>query len=705
MKPSFACFLVICVIVIPSFGCTQTTKTRKQPQKQDNPSMLARDLYQRAGDTSQSRDANDRANSFRDANERANGYLAANPDTLPKHNPGTKDRAHLESLLRQQPKIEINKLDDRALYEKFLETIVGLDKAEMEEVESPSFKLMDGHFLDGCYFMREVARSMPLQGLSALEQAQFCFGWVTRQVVLQQGRDELLPPQFVLRRGQGSAAERVFVFVSLLQQLMPRHDGCLIALPGKGGQAKPWLAGVLIAAQDKDEIYLFDPRLGLPVPGPQGKGIATLAQLRADPTLLDGLKVPGDVCQYDVSAAEVANAEILVASPISALSSRMRYLEDELLLGFDQICLTVRVADLLERIDKLKIGTARVWSAPALKPGLMAQTPTRALRLFLPPEEGGIDKSHRLKLFNTQLVPWPAFVQGFANQKPSKADPIGLDAEQQLELLAGQLWMNYVYTPSQELVRGRLDDCTKRLVRIQKVVNDVRGNNPDPADVVGWRKKVREAYVERDPDKIATIWGEDQWLRQLVVEPDAEPANPRLAPKKVLSEIVLGAVSEPIHLRCGYLLALRWQELGERTQVQANHLEGIAANRAAKVLQDVRGAWSNANSWWSGYEHSNPLAVKKRAKGSTPPVASGLLEYQDRNLREAAAAKLMHVHALLSLNEKDTAVSMLRKLIAELSAVEKELTPDRQRASTLESLSWIKFTACLELAKLEGPGG
>jgi hypothetical protein len=695
MKAYFELLVVFCLIAAGNSGCSRASPPVKQRQKQENPLALARELYRSATDAPQ----------FRDANERTNGYLAANPDALPRHYPGTKDNANLLALLRQYPSIQVDKLDDHALYQKFLETTVGLDEKEIDDVESPTFKLMDGHYLEGCYFFREIARSMPLQALPALEQAGACFAWVTRQMVLQQGRDEILPPQFALRRGQGSAAERVFVFISLLQQLTPQLDGCLIALPGKAGQVRPWLAGVLIADKDQGEVYLFDPRLGLPVPGPHGKGIATLAQLRANPTLLEGFKVPEDLCKYDVDAADVARAEILVACPMSALSARMRYLEDELLLGYDQIHLSLRAALLLRRFQQLKIGAARVWNVSAPKPGLPSQSPTRALRLLLPVEEGGVDKNHQLDAFNRQLLPWPAILQGFAEQKPAKATPIGLDAEKQLEGLAGQIWINYIYTPSQELLRGRLDDCTKRLIRIQKVVDDVRGNNPDPGEIAKWRKKVRDAYVERDTVKIAAIWNEDQWLRQLVAEPDEEPANPKLSPKMLLSDIVLGAVNEPMHLKCSYLLALRWQELAERLQMQATHTAGGAAARTVKVQQNARAAWSNANSWWSGYGHDNPLtlnsvrarlaAVKKQMKGNPQSMAGGLLEYYDRLVREAAAARLMQAGALEAMHERDAAIAMLKSLVTELTALEKEMA--------MENLFWLKYSACMKLAELERP--
>ena len=50
---------------------------------------------------------------------------------------------------------------------------------------------------------------------------------------------------------------------------------------------RPWLPAALI----DDQLYLFDTGLGLPIRGPSGAGIATLAQVRQDPGILRSLDV------------------------------------------------------------------------------------------------------------------------------------------------------------------------------------------------------------------------------------------------------------------------------------------------------------------------------------------------------------------------------------------------------------------------------
>ena len=77
------------------------------------------------------------------------------------------------------------------------------------------------------------------------------------------------------------------------------------------------------------DIYLFDARLGIPLPGPKGEGIATLAQVRAQPAVLQQLGLDAKN-PYDVSQDQAQRAEVHVACALSALAPRMRFLQDQL---------------------------------------------------------------------------------------------------------------------------------------------------------------------------------------------------------------------------------------------------------------------------------------------------------------------------------------------------------------------------------------
>src|SRR6266403_1539972 len=109
----------------------------------------------------------------------------------------------------------------------------------------------------------------------------------------------------------------------------------ILYTPAHHGTPFCWACGVLVDGKEtevagKKEVLLFDPRMGIALPGLKGERIATLAGLREHPELLKALTVNPEF-PYDVAAEQVAGAEILLVEPLSALSSRMAVLQKDLL--------------------------------------------------------------------------------------------------------------------------------------------------------------------------------------------------------------------------------------------------------------------------------------------------------------------------------------------------------------------------------------
>jgi hypothetical protein len=669
-----------CALLSGCSGCDRTGP--KDPGKQQfkaDPLAAARELYRKATE----------AASFRDANEQVNKYLDQQPDALGKFQTDSKDAATLKALLVARGH-DPSKRDDGGTYQKFLEAVVNLDKGELEEVGGTTFRLLDAHYLEGCFLLREISRSMPLDGLSPLERAEFCFRWVVRQVVLQEGRDEILPPQYVLKRGAGSSRERACVFFGLLQQL--NLDACVIAVPDKSSAAKPWLVGVLITTGDTTDIYLFDARLGVPVPGPKGLGIATLAQLKAEPKLLDNLKAGDEKSDlvYDVGASQLASTEILLIAPLSALSARMRFLQDYVLADFDRINLAVRLPELMEKCDKLKAGPLRVWS----KAG--AQTPTSALRLFLPPEEGGIDatkegldKSNRLQTFEAEQTPRATIAYGFMEGKAWFPEMGAVAAK--MQSIAQQVWLKFALDPAQQLVRGRLDN-PRRLMRGQALVTEIDAwmLRPDEMNkaIADWRKRIAEKARQ---GQLEAAFAEDQWLVQILAEPDDEQAVKGLRPG-TLSFIILRAVNKPLQYATDYLLALRWLEKAERLQVQYELLAAGSAADAekARMRDKARDAWQAGSSYVGAQGLTAALAPATWSatleagsgliKTGYAPLAVELADFQLQWLRRAVAARWQQARALEKTGKKQQAVDHLAKLQADIVTFEKLITRDSLRA-------------------------
>src|SRR5262249_4821412 len=199
---------------------------------------------------------------------------------------------------------------------------------------------------------------------------------------------ELLPPLYVLRTGQGSTQERALVLLALLQQF--RIPACVVRWPDSK-QPGPLLVGVVADRGKQKDIFLFDPRLGRPVPGPDG--IATLAQLRQDPKLFFAAAPQGE-----------SRPEAYLACSLCTLSPRMKYLEDKLPRG-DRVALAQAPAVLVEQV-KAAAGDVKVWD-----------TPLGVLSAFLPEAEGGTDRNGRQARFEVQRFPMLGVVQNYAAMK------------------------------------------------------------------------------------------------------------------------------------------------------------------------------------------------------------------------------------------------------------------------------------------------
>ena len=164
-------------------------------------------------------------------------------------------------------------------------------------------------------------------------------------------------PWHVLLYGRGDAYQRARIFMLLARQL--RIDVVMLGIDRKTGRAEEWLPAVLLDKQ----LYLFDTELGLPIPGPGGRGIATLAQVIADPQLLESLDV-GDKYRYRVRAADLDKVVVLLDASAEHLSQRMRLVEQNLGAA-DQMILSVSTSDLKQEFAGCQgVTDVRLWAVP-----------------------------------------------------------------------------------------------------------------------------------------------------------------------------------------------------------------------------------------------------------------------------------------------------------------------------------------------------
>ncbi|MFM7562852.1 MAG: hypothetical protein ACKO81_07450, partial [Planctomycetota bacterium] len=126
-------------------------------------------------------------------------------------------------------------------------------------------------------------------------------------------------------------------------------------------KGRPWAVGALIG----DQVYLFDTKLGLPIPGSKPGQIATLAQARELPGILDGLDLKVEEStrentKYWVKATDLEQVTALVLTSPEAVSRRMFILQGRLIGDF-QIPVSDTPSASLEKFAKLSGVTPKVW--------------------------------------------------------------------------------------------------------------------------------------------------------------------------------------------------------------------------------------------------------------------------------------------------------------------------------------------------------
>lgn len=296
----------------------------------------------------------------------------------------------LNQWLRQsQPKTEwqaeplLDTLDvDLATDKKLAPFLTSADLGKM------SFEDHDGRLLQEAVWLRDVSRWAQGDDFDPVARATSLFDWTVRNVQLDSAADaEPLRPWQVLMYGHGTAEQRAWVFVMLCRQ--QGLDVVVLTVPesadasdGARGKTKFWLPALFADGQ----LYLFDTRLGLPILGPDGNGVATLAQLQADPALLRRLDLEDSA--YPVSAEQLKHVTAdIVADPFD-LSRRARLLEVQL-TGDDQLALTSNADKVAGPLKDLPgIDKVRLWDMPfAMLRDRLSRSETargRDARAFLP---------------------------------------------------------------------------------------------------------------------------------------------------------------------------------------------------------------------------------------------------------------------------------------------------------------------------------
>lgn len=128
-----------------------------------------------------------------------------------------------------------------------------------------------------------------------------------------------------------------------------------------GEEAQPWAVGVLIG----EEFYLFDSKMGLPIPGKDNTSVATLSAVMADASLLKKLDLSvkeslADETKYWVTEKDLEKVTGLVYwNPVSA-SRRMAVLESSL-FAENQMLMVQRPDETIAKLPKVDNVEFKPW--------------------------------------------------------------------------------------------------------------------------------------------------------------------------------------------------------------------------------------------------------------------------------------------------------------------------------------------------------
>jgi hypothetical protein len=161
-------------------------------------------------------------------------------------------------------------------------------------------------------------------------------------------------PGHCLLLGRGDYVQRAWIFT-----LLARQAGCDVVLLAfenvQTSRPEPWACGAIIG----DQIYLFDTRLGLPVPLDNDQGIATLAQVRENDALLRRLDLSTEMV-YPANQDALKRLVALIEFSDASISKRMRLLESRL-TGDEQMTLAVFPSEIAEAAKKAGVSQAYPW--------------------------------------------------------------------------------------------------------------------------------------------------------------------------------------------------------------------------------------------------------------------------------------------------------------------------------------------------------
>ena len=226
-------------------------------------------------------------------------------------------------------------------------------------LQSGPFDPTEGRQLQQAIWIRDVSNWARGEADSPVEVATALFDWTVRNIQLDSSEatgdipnGTIHQPWQSLLYGHGTPEMRAWVFAELCRQ--QQLDVVMLAT---GDQW--WLPALL----DDGELFLFDTRLALPIPGKEPGSVATLAEVVADPTLLSNLDV-GEELKYGITAEDLKDvAAWLVASPMQLAKRALLF--EQAIEGDDYVVLSANTSRIGQAVKPLSnVDKVQLWPHP-----------------------------------------------------------------------------------------------------------------------------------------------------------------------------------------------------------------------------------------------------------------------------------------------------------------------------------------------------
>ena len=484
----------------------------------------------------------------------------------------------------------------------------GMNDQQFNEIDSPTFTLLDPHYLEERLMFRDIARFLepPALGVkqvkaSISDLSTQAFMWVVREMRLAPRSNNPVPPIYALRRGWGSSYERSLTFLTLLEQFLyvgeklEQPVGCLLLLPGKDPNAPPriWIG---VVDESGNDLYLFDPILGLPLPGGKDGKPLLLTELKADPKkirVLDSEQVP-----YDVQPDQIMKIAPAIATSLSSLSPRMKLLEEKYLPTGAKAKLASDLESMITKIEK----ACRPSFGPSSKVLLMVPA-VESLRMFLTPNNGGFASPQVFQVYQSELIPQTAIPP----QLQKVPHPLILE---NIGNMLSRPFINSALEPKlprDQMLHARYAKAVPDLVREGDELRiQLRGAETDPnlsQRINGWMDYAKQVFMnfetvmqnkDKTQDDLAKVNLE---IRTLFQKGDRD-----------LGMMIAGSIGRPRGEQISWLLALCKHELAEQQQRRFD-IQSKTSTPTQLAQQDRLNKWKDCESAWRRYLEEFPVGA------------------------------------------------------------------------------------------------